>query len=284
MKPATLATILSDELATSSTRSIAASKYTERLPVSLYTPDGDTCTIPSAVATALPGTVISTRISLAPEIVLTGNVAVDRPCVPGKSRDWEGARVASADPTFVPFVVSVVNAPVFAAVPPIAGGDARYVLKPAPETVELAESVVNAPLEGVVLPIVPGAAQVLPSNRDELRFGTFVLDAITSGAVPLDTVLVICPDAETVVNAPLAGFVFPMTVPLIVPFVMVGVVITGVLMVELPAPPSVIPPATKLALTAETALAIMVAEDSVRKRLTTVAIIFVCSVPFFFCI
>jgi hypothetical protein len=41
-----------------------------------------------------------------------------------------------------------------AAVPPIAGGDARYVLNPEPETVEDALSVVNAPAAAVVAPTV----------------------------------------------------------------------------------------------------------------------------------
>lgn len=45
-----------------------------------------------------------------------------------------------------------MNAPVEAAVEPIAGGLARYVLKPVPETVDDALNVVNAPGPGVVLP------------------------------------------------------------------------------------------------------------------------------------
>ena len=39
-------------------------------------------------------------------------------------------------------------------VPPIAGGDAKYVLNPVPDTVEDALSVVNAPAEAVVTPTV----------------------------------------------------------------------------------------------------------------------------------
>ena len=46
----------------------------------------------------------------------------------------------------------VVNVPVFAAVPPIAGGEARYVLKPVPDTVLDALKVVNAPVDAVVAP------------------------------------------------------------------------------------------------------------------------------------
>ena len=50
---------------------------------------------------------------------------------------------------------SVVNAPAAAAVPPIAGGLARYVLKPVPLTVLDADNVVNAPVLAVVAPTVP---------------------------------------------------------------------------------------------------------------------------------
>jgi len=48
---------------------------------------------------------------------------------------------------------SVVNAPAAAAVPPIAGGDAKYVEKPVPLTVLDADNVVNAPVDAVVAPI-----------------------------------------------------------------------------------------------------------------------------------
>jgi hypothetical protein len=58
----------------------------------------------------------------------------------------------------------VVNAPAAGVVPPIAGGDARYVLNPVPLTVLDAARVVNAPVFGVVDPMVPGTAHVLPSN------------------------------------------------------------------------------------------------------------------------
>ena len=54
-----------------------------------------------------------------------------------------------------PVAVSVVKVPAAAAVPPIAGGEARYVLNPVPLTVEDADSVVNAPVFGVVAPTVP---------------------------------------------------------------------------------------------------------------------------------
>jgi hypothetical protein len=54
----------------------------------------------------------------------------------------------------VPVLVKVVNFPVDGEVAPIAGGLARYVLNPVPETVELALNVVKAPVEAVVAPTV----------------------------------------------------------------------------------------------------------------------------------
>lgn len=71
---------------------------------------------------------------------------------------------AVLDGVMAPVVCSVVNFPVFAVVPPIAGGDARYVENPLPLTVLLADSVVNAPVEAVVDPTGPGAAKVAPPS------------------------------------------------------------------------------------------------------------------------
>jgi len=51
---------------------------------------------------------------------------------------------------------SVVNVPAAAVVPPIAGGLARYVVNPAPLTVDDALSVVNAPVDAAVEPIAGG--------------------------------------------------------------------------------------------------------------------------------
>jgi len=51
---------------------------------------------------------------------------------------------------------NVVNVPAAGAVPPMAGGDARYVLKPAPLTVDDALKVVNAPVLAAVEPIAGG--------------------------------------------------------------------------------------------------------------------------------
>ena len=106
---------------------------------------------------------------------------------------------------------------------------------------------VKLPAAGVVPPIVPGDANVVPFNDDAFKLGTFVVDAITNGAVPVATVLVICPEAEivvklhpdvklpdvklpdapvnapvaeSVVNAPVEGVVAPIVVLLIDPPVM----------------------------------------------------------------
>jgi hypothetical protein len=55
-------------------------------------------------------------------------------------------------PETVLLALNVVNAPAAAAVPPMAGGLAKYVLNPVPETVLLALNVVNAPVLAVVAP------------------------------------------------------------------------------------------------------------------------------------
>ena len=57
--------------------------------------------------------------------------------------------------------LSVVNAPVLGVVLPMPGGDARYVLNPAPLTVLDALSVVNAPVDVVVAPICVAFKPVL---------------------------------------------------------------------------------------------------------------------------
>lgn len=70
-----------------------------------------------------------------------------------------------------------MKVPAAAAVPPIAGGEARYVEKPVPETVDDALSVVNAPAAAVDCPIVtafnadtvdPRACEVAPNVIVEL--------------------------------------------------------------------------------------------------------------------
>ena len=116
--------------------------------------------------------------------------------------------------------VSAVADTAAAAVPPIAGGDARYVEKPAPLTVLLADRVVNAPVFGVVAPTVPLCGPTRPV------FAVIVVPVIAAAVVPPMaggdaryvekpaplTVLL----AESVVNAPVLGVVAP-TAPLIEP-------------------------------------------------------------------
>jgi hypothetical protein len=63
--------------------------------------------------------------------------------------------VVASPRVVLPVAESVVNEPAAAVVPPIAGGEARYVEKPVPETVDEADKVVNAPVLGVVAPTVP---------------------------------------------------------------------------------------------------------------------------------
>ena len=53
----------------------------------------------------------------------------------------------------------VVNEPAAAAVPPIAGGEARYVENPVPLTVLDADNVVNAPAAAAVPPMAGGLAK-----------------------------------------------------------------------------------------------------------------------------
>jgi hypothetical protein len=93
--------------------------------------------------------------------------------------------------------------------------------------VPLALSVVNAPVDGVVEPTAPGDAKVEPPNDDAFRLGTFVVDAMTSGAVPVASVDVICPVADIVVAATVLGVVAPIVAPLIVPAVIAAVVVTA---------------------------------------------------------
>jgi hypothetical protein len=97
--------------------------------------------------------------------------------------------------------VSDVNVPAAAAVPPIAGGLAKYVLNPVPETVLLALSVVNAPAAAAVPPIAGGLAK-------------YVLNPVP------ETVLL----ALSVVNAPVLAVVAPTEALLIAPPLIVGLV------------------------------------------------------------
>lgn len=129
-------------------------------------------------------------------VVLTTQVPVE--ALVAHEKAPAGAAVhATADgfaavPAAAQFVVDamvlslrVVNDPAAAAVPPIAGGDARYVLNPVPLTVEEADKVVNAPVLALVPPIAPGEAKVAPFKLDAFRLGTFVVEATVNGAVPV---------------------------------------------------------------------------------------------------
>ena len=107
--------------------------------------------------------------------------------------------------------LNVVNAPAAADVVPIAGGLARYVLKPAPLTVELADKVVNAPDPATVEPIGPGLANVAPPSSEAFKLLTCVVDDTTNGAVPVVFVDVI------VVNLPVLAVVAPIAMLSILP-------------------------------------------------------------------
>ena len=93
----------------------------------------------------------------------------------------------AGDKLIVPVPVKVVNAPAAATVPPIAGGDAKYVLNPVPDTVLLAASVVNAPDAGVTAPTVPFNVPANPVVVKIFVLGLNVNPVSTSRAkVPVD--------------------------------------------------------------------------------------------------
>ena len=136
---------------------------------------------------------------------------------------------------------------------------------PVPVNVRFPESVsdVNEPEAGVVLPIAAGAAQSAPSNKSALKFDTLVVLAITKGAVPVETVEVICPDACTVVNAPEAGVVAP-TVPFKAPenLFEVKVVPSNVKSASSVNRPPVLAYVTRPAVSPESVIEAAVSEDS----------------------
>lgn len=70
----------------------------------------------------------------------------------------------------------MVNDPALAAVPPIAGGEAKYVENPVPETVDDADKVVKAPVDGVVAPTA-----ILFSPVDNILP---ILDPATENPIP----------------------------------------------------------------------------------------------------
>jgi hypothetical protein len=72
----------------------------------------------------------------------------------------------------------------------------------------------------VLLPIAPGFKNVLPKTEDAFKFATFVVEDTVKGAVPVETVLVITPEALRVVNTPELGVVLPIELGLanVLPF------------------------------------------------------------------
>ena len=119
--------------------------------------------------------------------------AVPDPMAPGFAKVFPLSKDAFKLATFV------VDATVNGAVP------VARVLVMTPE----ADTVVKVPVDGVVPPMAPGEANVLPLSKDAFKLATFVVDEIVNGAVPVDTVLVITPDAEIVVKADDPGVVPP---------------------------------------------------------------------------
>ena len=73
----------------------------------------------------------------------------------------------------------------------------------------LVARVVNEPVLAVVPPIAPGLANVAPVRELAFKLGTLVVLAMTRGAVPVATVLVITPLAPILVNNPVLAVVPP---------------------------------------------------------------------------
>jgi hypothetical protein len=83
----------------------------------------------------------------------------------------------------VELLVSVVNAPVLGTVPPTAGGEAKYALKPVPETVpEAAKLVVDTDVSPERLEAVsPSLIVVEPKTIGVLKF----VSRLASGMLPV---------------------------------------------------------------------------------------------------
>jgi hypothetical protein len=163
-------------------------------------------------------------------------VCADRSTVPVTNCPLTVIVSATASPMVVlPVLLSVVNVPAAGVVPPIAGGLARYVLNPVPETVLLALNVVNAPAAAAVPPIAGGLAKyVLNPVPETVLLALNVVNAPAAAAVPPiagglakyvlnpvpETVLL----ALNVVNAPVDAVVAPTEALLIAPPLIVGLV------------------------------------------------------------
>ena len=127
---------------------------------------------------------------------------------------------------------SVVNAPVFAAVLPMGGGDARKVVKPVPLTVELAASVVKLPVFGVVAPMLPFSAPPVELS---------VVAVTAAGVVcPIGVLSIVPPVIATlfafcVAIVPKPRFVrAPLTVPDPVPPLAIPIGVVAVTVVKAP--------------------------------------------------
>jgi hypothetical protein len=91
----------------------------------------------------------------------------------------------------------------------LAGGLRKRFWNPTPDTDPEAARLVKKPGCGVMLPIVPGLPHVKPAVPREVavRLATGVVLVTTSGAVPVETVEVSCPETEreVPVAAPITG-------------------------------------------------------------------------------
>jgi hypothetical protein len=153
-------------------------------------PQSSDCTSPTDPAFALSAATVPTMPEVVDGvIVLVATTVVNLPAA-GDVVPMAGGLakyVLKPVPLTVDDAASVVKDPAAAADPPMAGGLAKYVLKPVPLTVDDALSVVNAPPAATVPPIAGGLA-----NR-------FVIP------VPLTV-----DDAPSVVKEPAAATVPPM--------------------------------------------------------------------------
>jgi hypothetical protein len=127
--------------------------------------------------------------------------------------------VAPSVPFKAPLVLlSAVKVPAAATVPPMAGGEAKYVLKPRPETSPEALSVVTAAVPGVVAPSEPFSAPLVLLSAVKVP---------APGAVPpmaggeanrlVKPAPETAPEALSVVTAAVEGVVAPNVVPLTAP-------------------------------------------------------------------
>lgn len=83
--------------------------------------------------------------------------------------------------------------------------------RPTSVTEVLAVTVVKVAAPAEPEPMVPGEAKVAPFKDEAFKLATLVVEAMTNGAVPVDTVDVIWPEAVTVVvPTPVAPVIAPL--------------------------------------------------------------------------